>query len=88
MRKLSRWYVTEYERFTARTIKVWFFQDFSEAQSFQRDRDQFYNSIGLSQQRGVTRPLPEISESEFDMFTKIIDDEESLDHVMRIFDVR
>ena len=88
MRKLSLWYVTEYEHFTARTIKVWFFQDFSEAQSFQRDREKFYTSIGLSKQRGVTKPLPEISDSEFDMFTKIIDDEESLDHVMRIFDVR
>jgi hypothetical protein len=88
VRKLGLWYVTEYEHFTARTIKVWFFQDFSEAQSFQQDREQFYNSIGLSDKRGVTKPSPEISESEFNMFTKIIDDEESLDHVMRVFDVR
>ena len=85
---MGLWQVVEYEHFTARTIKVWHFQDFNEADEFRRDRVGLYRSIGLYEESGFTEPSPEISESEMDMFTKIIENPEFLDHVMRTFQAR
>jgi len=85
---LGLWKVVEYEHFTARTIRVWCFQGFNEADQFRRDRVGLYASVGLCEERGFTEPSPEISESEMDMFTKIIENPEFLDHVMRTFHAR
>jgi hypothetical protein len=77
----------EYERSSARWIKLWRFQDFFEAEEFRRRREEFYRTIGLDKERGFTRALPEISKGEIDMFNEIIQNPDLLYHVMRIFNV-
>jgi len=83
---LGLWRVFEYEHSTAR-IKVWRFPGFNEAEKFRREREELYVAIGLGTERGFSQAQPEISKSEVDLFMKIVENPELLDHVMRCFNV-
>ena len=84
---MGLWKVIEYKRSTNRTIKVWRFQNFSEADAFRQRREELYGMIGLSAEHGLSKALPEISKSEVDLFKKIMETPELLDHVMRSFNL-
>jgi hypothetical protein len=43
--------------------------------------------VGLNVEHGLSKALPEISKSEVDLFRKIVDNPELLDHVMRSFNL-
>ena len=83
---MGLWKVFEYEHFTAR-IKVWRFPGFNEAEKFRREREEFYTAIGLDGEHGFSQAQPEISKSEIDLFTRIVENPELLDHVMRCFNL-
>ena len=84
---MGLWKVVEYERSTNRTIKVWRFQNFSEADAFRQRREELYVMVGLSSEHGLSKALPEISKSEVDLFRKIVENPKLLDHVMRSFNL-
>lgn len=84
---MGLWKVVEYERSTNRTIKVWRFQNFSEADAFRQRREELYGMIGLSPEHALSQTLPEISKSEVDLFKKIVENPELLNHVMRSFNL-
>ena len=69
-------------------MKAWRFQNYEEAEEFRKKRKELYRSIGLDRERTLTEPLPEISGGEFDLFMKILQTPELLDHVRRTFKVR
>ena len=84
---MGLWKVVEFERSTNRTIKVWRFQNFIEADTFRQRREELYVIVGLNAEHGLSNALPEISKSEVDLFRKIVDNPELLDHVMRSFNL-
>jgi len=83
---LGLWKVFEYEHSTGR-IKAWRFPGFIEAEKFRREREELYVAIGLDAERGFSQAQPEISKSEVDLFTKIVENPELLHHVMRCFNL-
>ena len=84
---MGLWKVAEYERSTNRTIKIWRFHNFSEADAFRQRREELYALAGLNAENGLSKALPEISKSEVDLFKKIVDNPALLDHVMRSFNL-
>ena len=84
---MGLWKVVEYERTTNRTIKVWRFQSFSEADAFRQRREELYGLVGLDTANGLSKALPEISKLEVDVFQKIMENPELLAHVMRSFNL-
>ncbi len=84
---MGLWRVVEYERSTAHTIKVWRFENFHEAENFRREREGFYSMIGLDEEHGFTQATPEITKSEIDLFTRIVENPKLLDHIMRSFNL-
>ena len=84
---MGLWKVVEYKRSTNRTIKVWRFQSFSEADGFRQRREELYGMVGLVAGLGLSKALPEISKLEVDLFKKIVENPELLDHVMRSFNL-
>jgi len=83
---LGGWTVFEYEHPTAR-IKGELVPGFNEAEKFRRERKELYVAIGLDAVRGFSQAQPEISKSEIDLFTRIVENPELLDHVMRCFNL-
>ena len=84
---MGLWKVIEYRRSTNRTIKVWRFQNFSEADAFRQRREELYIMVGLNAEHGLSKALPEISKSEVDLFKKILENPKLLDHVKRSFNL-
>ena len=84
---MGLWKVVEYERSTNRTIKVWRFQSFREADAFRQRREEVYAMVGLDATNGLSKALPEISKLEVDAFQKIMENPELLGHVMRSFNL-
>ena len=86
-RFLGLWKILEYER-GSDAIKVWRFQNYVQAKEFQSKREEFYDIIGQGAPRVLSNPLPEISSAEIELFKKILQTPEFLDHAMRTFKVQ
>jgi len=82
---LGKWVVLEYERPSARKIKLWSFQSFSEAEEFRLKRKELYRMIGLDKRRRLTRAFPEISRAEMELFEEIVGNPKLLRRVKNEF---
>ena len=83
-RILGEWIVLEYERSSHREIR-WSFRSFSEAEEFRFKRKEFYRIIGLEKKRALAPALPEISETEMELFERILENPEWLSRIMHQF---
>ena len=81
------WRVAEYNRRSSRTIKLWRFESYAEADEFRRRREEFYRIIGLEKTRALTDAYPEIAREEIELFAKIIQSPRLLQHVKRAFNL-
>jgi hypothetical protein len=82
---MGEWAVIEYERSTRRYIRLWSFQSFTDAETFRRNRQEFYRTIGLEKKRNFTPALPRISRAEMELFESIIESPEMMSHIMAQF---
>ena len=82
---MGEWTVLEYERSSHREIRLWSFQSFREAEEFRFKRKEFYRIIGLEKKRVLAPALPDISETEMELFERILEDPEWLSQIMHQF---
>jgi len=80
---LVGWNVLEIDRASSQEVKSWTFPTFAEAEHFRLNRQEFYKSIGLDQERSFTTPSPEVSQEEIELLEKIINDPELLESIKR-----
>ena len=82
---MGEWAVIEYERSSGRSIRLWTFPNFKEAEMFRRDRREFYGTIGLEKERGFTPAVPRISKAEMELFERIIKNPEWMSQIVNQF---
>jgi hypothetical protein len=82
---VGEWAVIEYERSSGRRIRLWSFPSFSDAEVFRVKREEFYRIIGLEKKRNFTPALPKISETEMQLFERIIENPEWMSRITHQF---
>jgi hypothetical protein len=81
---VGQWAVIEYEHSSGRTVKLWSFPSFSDAEVFRLKREEFYRTVGFETTR-FTPPLPKISDAEMELFETIIKNPRLMRHIMHQF---
>jgi hypothetical protein len=64
---------------------MWSFPSFNDAEVFRLKREEFYRIIGLEKKRSFTPALPKISETEMQLFERIIENPEWMSRITHQF---
>jgi hypothetical protein len=64
---------------------VWNFRNFNDAEQFRIKREEFYRTIGLENERVLAPAVPEISETEMELFERILENPEWLSRIQHQF---